>query len=118
MAVILPGTHPVLTMKMLAGMLMPSLVVAPDQAHKLFPFAKHFFEILQESGYMHIQATKPDTVGRCYLSYVRMAFYHRFRSQRQSNGSSVVHTGEVQHMDVARQSSACRWRSYHKVYNG
>lgn len=34
----------------------------------LFPFReKVFYSLLRESGYMHIQCTKPDTVGECVL---------------------------------------------------
>lgn len=32
----------------------------------LFPFKeKVFYSLMRESGYMHIQSTKPDTVGEC-----------------------------------------------------
>ena len=31
----------------------------------IYPFKKIFFSLLRESGYMHIQSTKPDTVGEC-----------------------------------------------------
>ncbi|GFU34784.1 epoxide hydrolase 1 [Nephila pilipes] len=40
----------------------PSLV-SPAEYKALFPFWEKFKTILQESGYFHIQATKPDTVG-------------------------------------------------------
>lgn len=75
MAMLLPGTHPVMTMKLLAGALMPSLVVAPDQEHKMFPLAKHFFDIIQETGYFHIQATKPDTVGKHRSLRMQVTFF-------------------------------------------
>ncbi|GFY53629.1 epoxide hydrolase 1 [Trichonephila inaurata madagascariensis] len=40
----------------------PSLV-SPAEYKGLFPFWERFKTILQESGYFHIQATKPDTIG-------------------------------------------------------
>ncbi|GFT10289.1 epoxide hydrolase 1 [Nephila pilipes] len=40
----------------------PSLV-SPAEYKGLYPFWERFKTILQETGYLHIQATKPDTVG-------------------------------------------------------
>jgi hypothetical protein len=50
--------------KRLLGSFWPTLIV--DEAHvdKLYPLGQHFLYILEESGYMHLQATKPDTVGK------------------------------------------------------
>jgi hypothetical protein len=30
----------------------------------VYPLGQHFADILEESGYMHLQATKPDTLGK------------------------------------------------------
>lgn len=49
--------------KTLIGAVFPSLVVDPEQADRMYPLSKAFSYILEESGYFHIQATKPDTVG-------------------------------------------------------
>ncbi|XP_053238840.1 epoxide hydrolase 1-like [Podarcis raffonei] len=50
---------------LLLGAYVPWLVgLTREDARRLFPyFEKHVYEILRESGYLHIQATKPDTAG-------------------------------------------------------
>lgn len=46
--------------------LVPSYYFGPETAQeeygKVFPLSEKFFFLLQETGYMHIQGTKPDTV--------------------------------------------------------
>ena len=54
---------PSLFLKQLIGGIAPSLVMDPKDAHKVYPFWEKMQYLLKESGYMHIQATKPDTVG-------------------------------------------------------
>lgn len=51
---------------LILGPYLPFLVgLTREDVRRLFPFfEKTVFEMLKESGYMHIQATKPDTVGR------------------------------------------------------
>ncbi|OQV21190.1 Epoxide hydrolase 1 [Hypsibius exemplaris] len=44
---------------------MPRFLFNVSEPHKLLP--TNFFSLLRESGYMHIQATKPDTVGAALL---------------------------------------------------
>ncbi|XP_026738003.1 juvenile hormone epoxide hydrolase-like [Trichoplusia ni] len=39
------------------------LIVQPSMANRLFPLATVFLGTVAESGYMHLQATKPDTLG-------------------------------------------------------
>ncbi|CAH0598403.1 unnamed protein product [Chrysodeixis includens] len=39
------------------------LIVQPSMANRLFPLTTVFLGTLAESGYMHLQATKPDTLG-------------------------------------------------------
>lgn len=35
-----------------------------EDVHRMYPFIqKNIYDILRESGYLHIQATKPDTAG-------------------------------------------------------
>lgn len=53
-------------MSLILGPYLPFLVgLTREDVHRLFPFfEKNVFEMLRESGYMHIQATKPDSVGR------------------------------------------------------
>ncbi|XP_044270184.1 juvenile hormone epoxide hydrolase 2-like [Tribolium madens] len=41
----------------------PTLIVKQEHVHKVYPMSSKFAQRLLESGYMHLQATKPDTVG-------------------------------------------------------
>ncbi|EFA00569.1 Juvenile hormone epoxide hydrolase 1-like Protein [Tribolium castaneum] len=50
-------------LKLLAGSVWPSLVVEEKQKHKIYPLSNYFSNALLEFGYMHLQATKPDTIG-------------------------------------------------------
>lgn len=52
----------------LAASYWPSLIVSDEHASKVFPLKDHFSFILRESGYLHLQATKPDTIGKHYNS--------------------------------------------------
>lgn len=47
------------------GRYLPFLVgFTREDVRRLFPYMqKNVYELLKESGYMHIQATKPDTAG-------------------------------------------------------
>jgi juvenile hormone epoxide hydrolase len=49
--------------KLLAGSLWPSLIIEEKSKHKVYPLSDYVSNMLLEFGYMHIQATKPDTVG-------------------------------------------------------
>jgi juvenile hormone epoxide hydrolase len=42
----------------------PTLLVKKEHVHKIYPLSSKFAFILLESGYLHLQATKPDTVGK------------------------------------------------------
>lgn len=46
------------------GNYIPSLVVENEHYHKMYPLSEKFSYLIEESGYMHIQSTKPDTVGQ------------------------------------------------------
>lgn len=52
-------------LSLLIGRYVPFLVgFTREDVRRLFPYMqKNVYEILQESGYLHIQATKPDTAG-------------------------------------------------------
>ncbi|CAG2104904.1 unnamed protein product, partial [Medioppia subpectinata] len=56
--------------KYIVGAFVPSLVLDDPEreAPLVYPFWKHFSFLMRESGYMHIQATKPDTVGASLLN--------------------------------------------------
>ncbi|XP_067008637.2 juvenile hormone epoxide hydrolase 2 [Anabrus simplex] len=49
--------------KSFVGGFWPSLVVEEQYASRMYPTGKIVSHLLEESGYMHIQASKPDTVG-------------------------------------------------------
>nr|XP_022920508.1 juvenile hormone epoxide hydrolase 1-like [Onthophagus taurus] len=75
MAVLIPdnllGVHsnmcfslaPSATLKHLFWSIYPSAIVEKEHEHKMYPIGKIYENILLEFGYMHIQSTKPDTVG-------------------------------------------------------
>ncbi|CAH0598392.1 unnamed protein product [Chrysodeixis includens] len=48
---------------MLIGAFMPSLVVEDHLADRMYPLSKIFAVMMEEFGYMHLHATKPETVG-------------------------------------------------------
>ncbi|RLU21450.1 hypothetical protein DMN91_005823 [Ooceraea biroi] len=45
------------------GSVFPSLVVDKEHYSKMYPLSYHMTRIIEESGYMHLQASKPDTAG-------------------------------------------------------
>lgn len=56
-------------LKLFAASLYPSLFIKEEKLIDwVFPVSSKFIELLQESGYMHIQATKPDTIGTVLLN--------------------------------------------------
>lgn len=56
---------PLQFIKTFIGSYFPSLVGIPkEQEAYLYPMSEKFLFLIEESGYMHIQTTKPDTIGR------------------------------------------------------
>lgn len=53
----------------LVGSFIPSLVVEKEHASKIYPLSQHWGRLLEETGYLHIQATKPDTIGDFHFSF-------------------------------------------------
>jgi juvenile hormone epoxide hydrolase len=53
-------------MILILGSLWPSLIVEPELERRMYPLSDHMSRYLEESGYMHIQASKPDTIGKYY----------------------------------------------------
>lgn len=45
------------------GAVLPSAVVEPQLADRIYPLSQNFFWLLREFGYFHMQSTKPDTLG-------------------------------------------------------
>jgi juvenile hormone epoxide hydrolase len=50
-------------LKTFIGSFLPSLYYSAEEAERFLPQSKNFAWLLRETGYLHIQATKPDTVG-------------------------------------------------------
>ncbi|CAH1242718.1 EPHX1 [Branchiostoma lanceolatum] len=61
---IVDTADPGLIIRTMIGSVFPSLVgVKPEEYDRVYPYGSMVMTLLQETGYMHIQATKPDTVG-------------------------------------------------------
>lgn len=56
-------------LKHLIGALYPPLVVEKEYEDRMYPVGKIFDKMMLESGYFHIQATKPDTVGKLFFGH-------------------------------------------------
>lgn len=54
---------PSATIKMILGSFYPSFIIDKKYENKIYPISATFERMLLEFGYMHLQATKPDTVG-------------------------------------------------------
>ncbi|NP_001161904.1 juvenile hormone epoxide hydrolase-like protein 1 [Tribolium castaneum] len=50
-------------LKLALGSLYPSWVVPKNFEHRLYPLLSFVMNLVEETGYMHIQTSKPDTVG-------------------------------------------------------
>ncbi|XP_011495329.1 PREDICTED: juvenile hormone epoxide hydrolase 1-like [Ceratosolen solmsi marchali] len=50
-------------LKSLIGSYIPYLVIDSEYHSRMYPLSDHLTRLISESGYMHLQATKPDTVG-------------------------------------------------------
>jgi juvenile hormone epoxide hydrolase len=58
-----PTDHPMIALKMIVGAVMPSLIFDASELQSRISIGETFIRLIRESGYMHLQATKPDTVG-------------------------------------------------------
>lgn len=54
---------PLVMLKYLLGSLYPGAIVDPKYESKMFPLSSVLENLMLEFGYMHLQATKPDTIG-------------------------------------------------------
>lgn len=55
---------PLSYIKYLLGTIYSPWVVKPEHYNKVYPLRQKFEGKLRETGYLHLQATKPDTVGK------------------------------------------------------
>ncbi|KAJ8938571.1 hypothetical protein NQ314_011430 [Rhamnusium bicolor] len=53
---------PLSYVKLFLGSFFPFLIVSKEHRHRMYPLGHRFSFLMLESGYMHIQATKPDTI--------------------------------------------------------
>ena len=60
----IPVTDPRCIVHQMAAAFAPSLVLGEKHSKHFRTISQDFLFLLQESGYMHIQTTKPDTVGK------------------------------------------------------
>lgn len=54
---------PLSTLKTIIAAYFPSLFIEADYVSWMYPYSNTFRFLLEESGYFHLQATKPDTIG-------------------------------------------------------
>lgn len=76
-----PINHPMMHVVGMVGWVFPSLVVEEQYMDRVFPVLDKLSMFVEETGYCHIQATKPDTVGEWnpwYLSKYCNARPHLF----------------------------------------
>ena len=60
---------PLANIKTFVASLYPSFFIEEEKlASWIYPFTPKFMYLLQEGGYMHIQSTKPDTIGTALLN--------------------------------------------------
>lgn len=73
-------TNSVGLISILVGRYLPFLVgFTKEDVKRLYPYMeKNIYEMLRESGYLHIQATKPDTAGNvCMYIYAKILWIKR-----------------------------------------
>lgn len=58
---------PLANLKWILGSFYPPLVADEQHAAKIYPISNFLYNFMLEFGYMHIQATKPDTVGNILI---------------------------------------------------
>ncbi|XP_046972734.1 juvenile hormone epoxide hydrolase-like [Vanessa cardui] len=96
------------TLKTIVGAFFPSLIVESHLADRMYPLWKYFSYLMEEFGYMHLQATKPDTVGVALtdsptglLSYILEKFssWTRFEHRTLVNGGLTFRFSKDQLID-------------------
>lgn len=54
--------------KMFLGYYYPSWIVKEGHYNRIYPLHKEIGKLIRETGYLHLQATKPDTIGKTLLN--------------------------------------------------
>uniref|UniRef100_A0A182P364 Epoxide hydrolase N-terminal domain-containing protein n=1 Tax=Anopheles epiroticus TaxID=199890 RepID=A0A182P364_9DIPT len=74
------------TLKTTVASIVPSLFVEARHIPYYFPLGSYFKEMILESGYMHLQATKPDTIGAALVGNpIGLAAYILEKFSTQTN---------------------------------
>ena len=55
---------PIVTIASVLGSIYPPLVVDTKVQDRMFPLSEVYSNLMEETGYMHLQSTKPDTIGK------------------------------------------------------
>lgn len=55
---------PGLQLRLMFGSLFPSLICTKEEQKFVYPMLDRWFFLIEEMGYLHLQATKPDTIGK------------------------------------------------------
>mgnify|MGYP005984319255 CR=1 FL=1 len=58
---------PLAVLKTLVGAVYPTWFTRQDHVERVYPLTHYFSFKLEESGYFHVQTTKPDTLGKYWL---------------------------------------------------
>lgn len=92
--------------------LYPSFFIPEEYVHFVFPMSEKFSYLIEETGYLHIQATKPDTIGNyqssnectmhvCFYMILNLCIVRRgFGSQ--SSWTGCIYFGEILNMDRSK----------------
>lgn len=117
-------------LSLVIGRYLPFLVgFTKEDVRRLYPYMeKNIYDIMRETGYLHIQATKPDTVGNAwdilYCTYVKWtlnwalflkifrAFHHSCRMWTEWLSSRIgcVYLGEILLLDRLGKQRLGGWR--------
>lgn len=90
---------------------MPQFFIPEEFESFVFPLGEKFKSTIEESGYFHIQATKPDTIGKPgqlsqfqYLKIIVVFFLPRYCFITQSSRFSGLHFGKILNLDQSKLS--------------
>lgn len=95
-------TTPLALTKSFIASKFPSYFMEPKYYDWFYPKADKAKWLLEETGYLHIQATKPDTIGNDYSFFKRIFLIlsnFRNRSDRKSCWISCLHSRKIFNMD-------------------
>lgn len=96
----------------------PSLFIAPENVDFFYPASEKFTYLIEESGYMHLQSTKPDTIGKFVHRFtsntiLKLMFclknFYRYCVGSQSCRIGRIHSRKVFNMDKCQFPRFKRW---------